>query len=158
MSRNAWRPFLTLSVASGLGLWLTAFGAVSSWRLLGLVGAGLAGLATGVVERRHDKTAPVLWRHVVGWPLWALGAWSCGCVLQPVWPRLEQGAGSLLAFVTVCSFAGAVVAMAADPRRSRLTARVVAPVLAAAMGRMESLTAAFVLAGLGYAWVALRGC
>jgi hypothetical protein len=156
MSRIAWRPFLTLSVASGLGLWLTAFGTVSSWRVLGLVGAGLAGLATGLVERRHDRTAPVLWRHVVAWPLWALGAWSCGWLLQPTWPRIGE-AWSLVAFAGVCSFAGALVAMAADPRRSRLMARVVAALLGAAMFRAELLTAAFVLAGLGYALAALRG-
>jgi hypothetical protein len=156
MSRIAWRPFLTLSAATCLGLWLTAFGAVSSWRPLGLAGAVLAGLATGFVERRHDKASPVLWRHVLAWSLWALGAWSCAYVLQPTWPRLEA-AWSLPVYAVVSSLAGALLAMAVDARRSHLAARVVAAALAAAMFRAELLTGAFMLAGLGYAAAARRG-
>jgi hypothetical protein len=155
MKRLAWRPFLTLSIASGLGLWLTVFGTISSYRVLGLVGAALAGLATGVVERRHDAAAPALWRHVAAWPLWALGAWTCGYLLQPAWPRIET-AWSLVVFAAVSSAAGGLLAMTVDPRRSRLFACVVSAVLAASMFRAERLTGAFVLAGLGYAFTALR--
>ena len=154
-SRLSVRALLTLSAAAGVGLWLTGLGALSSYRLLGLVGAAMGGVATGLVERRHDPRAPAVWRHVAAWVLWGTGAFAAGFLLQPVWPRLEE-AWSLVPFASFCSALGGALALTVDARRSRLAARIFALALGTAVFRAENLSGAFVVAGLAYALVALR--